>query len=271
MKYMTGLFLTLAIIYAALVGLLFVFQRQIMYAPDKAIGTPEQYGLSGFSDERTMSADGISIQLWYRKSNEGFPTIVYYHGNAAHLGDRAGILSALADKGFGVLAVSYRGYGKSEGSPSEQGLYQDARAAIQFLMDQKILAERLMLYGESLGTGVATQMATEYPVGGLILQAPYTSVAGRAAEIYYYVPVRYLIRDRYDSIDKIAKVKAPLLLFHGELDTIIPVIHGRRLFDRATCLKKAFFLSHTAHNDFDSSAISSHVLDFAREHHLVAP
>jgi fermentation-respiration switch protein FrsA (DUF1100 family) len=256
-------------IYCLLVLLLCLFQRRVMYQPTNDIQSPEQYGLSGFTDIRATASDGVKVQLWYRPANPGFPTIIYYHGNAWHLGNRAPILGALAGKGFGVLGLGYRGFGKSEGSPSEQGIYQDARAAIGFLKEQSIPVSQIMLFGESLGTGVAIQMATEYDVAGLILQAPYKSVAGRAAEIYFYVPVKWLIRDKFHSIDKIAKVKAPLLLFHGEIDPTIPIRHGRAIFEAATSPKRGFFLPGVAHNDFDSGMISAQVLDFAKEHRLV--
>jgi uncharacterized protein len=270
MQRMTYLLLFLIVTYAGLVALLYVAQRKLIYLPDKNIESPEAYGLSGFSDERATGSDGVAVQLWYHAAQTGFPTIVYYHGNASHIGNRAGILAALADQGFGVLGVSYRGYGKSAGAPSEQGIYADARAAIAFLTEnKKIPISSVALFGESLGTGVAVQMATEYPVAMLILQAPYKSVAGRAGELYYWVPVNFLIKDRFDSIDKIARVKAPLLIFHGELDTIIPIGHGRALYDKAASPKRSHFLPRVAHNDFDSGFISSHVLDFAREQGLI--
>jgi fermentation-respiration switch protein FrsA (DUF1100 family) len=268
---MTHFFLTLICLYTALVAGMYVFQRKLMYMPDKAIEAPEQYGLKGFRDLRTKTADGLSIQLWYRPATQGFPTIVYFHGNASNLANRSGIFSALTNVGFGLLAVSYRGYGKSEGEPSEAGLYADARAGIKFLAnDQRIPINQIMLYGESLGTGVAVQMATELPVAGLMLQAPYTSVVNRAAEIYFYVPVRLLIKDHYDSIGKIARVKAPLLIFHGMLDATIPLTHGKTLLDGANEPKHAFFFPSVGHTDFDSSLISVHVLDFARELKLIA-
>jgi len=271
MKRMTTLIYILLILYLALLGVMFVFQRHLLYHPDRNVGSPQQYGLSGFEDLRAKSTDGLSIQMWYRPAKEGFPTIVYYHGNASNLGNRAGIYGALADKGFGVLALSYRGYGKSEGEPSEQGLYDDARAAIGFLTDSKhIPIEKILVFGESLGTGVATQMATEYPVGGLILEAAYTSVAARAAEIYFYIPVKLLIRDRFDSLSKIAKVKCPILFFHGELDPTIPVAHGRALIAAVTAPKETYFFPDIHHNDFDSNVLSAHVLDFARKYRLVA-
>ncbi len=271
-KRMISFLYTVAIIYGLLVGALYYFQRNLLYMPDKNIGAPEQYGLEGFTDLRTTTADGVAIQLWYRKAAGNFPTIVYFHGNAAHIGNRAGKLYALAAQGFGVLAVSYRGYGASEGAPTETGLYQDARAAIEFLTKtHNVPLAQIMFYGESLGTGVAMQMATEYHIGGVVLEAPYTSVAARAAEIYFYVPVALLIKDRFDSLGKAPSLKAPLLLLHGELDQTIPVRQGRMLFSAVASPKKAIYFPHVNHNDFDSGVISAHVLDFAKEHRLIAP
>lgn len=263
--------LTFAVaIYILLIAYMYVSQRQMLYFPDKNLLSPSEYGLSGFEEIRVTSTDGTRVQLWYRPAQEGFPTVVYYHGNASHLGNRAGILDALADQGFGVLGLSYRGYGQSEGSPTEQGIYHDARAAINYLIEShNIQPGRIFLYGESLGTGVAVQMATEYQVAGIILQAAYTSVAARAAEIYFYIPVQMLIKDRFDSIHKIARVQAPLLLFHGELDNVIPIKQGRSLFDAAISTKKSFYLPGISHNDFDSGMISAHVLEFAKEHQLI--
>ncbi len=272
MKRMVTFLYIVAALYALILMGMYGFQRKLIYLPDKNIAAPEEYGLEGFRDLRTTAEDGLSVQLWYRPAVAGFPTICYFHGNASHLGDRAGILDALSRQGFGVLTVSYRGYGKSEGSPSEQGLYTDARAAIKFLTDsERLPLSRIMLYGESLGTGVAVQMATEFDVAALMLQAPYKSVAGRAAEIYFFIPVRLLIKDRFDSIDKIARVKAPLLIFHGDLDATIPVAHGKAMLAAATSRKRGIFFPQVSHNDFDSNLISSHVLDLAKEQGLITP
>jgi pimeloyl-ACP methyl ester carboxylesterase len=256
--------------YVALVVLLYRFQRRLIYHPDKRIGSPAQHGLDGFTQHMVRTPDSETIQLWHRAAGEGMPTVVYFHGNAANIGTRAPLLQSLAERGFGVLGVSYRGYGGSTGSPSETGLYNDARAAISFLLQQQHLPVRhIILFGESLGTGVAVQMATEYDVGALVLQAPYTSVAARAAEIHYYIPVQWLIKDVYDSLGKIQQIRAPLLVFHGELDTTIPMAHGRALFEAAYVPKHSVFFNHVGHNDFDSSVISEHVLAFSRTHNML--
>lgn len=267
---MVNFLLFIVVTYVSLMALMYGFQRKLMYLPDTNIASPEQYGLKGFSEHMIASADGTQIQIWFRKAEPTFPTILYFHGNASHLGDRAGIFSALASKGFGIVALSYRGYGKSAGSPSEEGLYEDARAAIEFLKTHASLGQ-IMLYGESLGTGIAVQMATEYDVAALALQAPYTSVAGRAAEMYFFLPVHLLIKDRFDSIHKIGKVKAPVLIFHGQNDAVIPVSHGKTLLEAANSPKQAFFMPGVEHNNFDSQIISEHVVDFAKRHQLIAP
>jgi len=258
------------IAYVLLVVLMSVFQKRFLYFPDKQIGLPEQYGLRGFTENILKSHDGIALQSWFKPPAPGMPVILYFHGNASHMGNRAGIYSALAGKGFGVLSLSYRGYGKSEGMPSEQGLYSDARTAVKFLTeDTKIPLSNIILYGESLGTGIAVQMATEYQVGGLILQAPYTSVVGRAAEIYFFIPVRKVLREHFNSLDKISKVKSPLLIIHGALDTTIPIRHGKTLLESANHPKESVFFDDVGHNNFDSAAIALNVMDFATRHGLL--
>lgn len=271
MYLMVTLLSTLLGLYLLLLTVMVVFQRTLIYHPGHEIQAPEHYALEGFEDLRVITPDHLSIQMWYHQASPGFPTIVYYHGNAFTLANRASILGALQRRGFGVLGVSYRGYGKSQGTPSEQGIYTDARTAISYLTDtKKIPLGRIMLFGESLGTGVSTQMASEYPVAGLILQAAYTSVAARAAEIYFYIPVQLLIRDRFDSLAKIGRVKAPLLMFHGELDQTIPAKHARTLLAAAVSPKELILFPQFSHNDFDSSVISDHVLGFARKYGLIA-
>lgn len=266
---MAYLIVLAVVAYGAVLGYLFLNQRRMIYHPETRIELPGVYGLTAF-EERFIRTDSAPLQLWLHRADAGMPTIVYFHGNATHIGNRAGIYQALAEKGFGVLAVSWRGYGKSVGTPSEAGLYEDARAALDYLSHElKVALKDTILYGESLGTGVAVQMATEYAVGALVLQAAYISVAQRAAELYPFIPVKLLIKDRYHSLSKIGRVKAPLLLFHGHLDSTIPLSHGKAVFDAATAPKQSVFFPQVNHNDFDSGVISEHVLAFAKEHGLI--
>ncbi len=261
------LLITITTLYIGVIVIMTIFQRQLLYLPNKDIGTPEQYGLSGFSEESIKTSDNVTIQTWFRPAKEKLPTILYFHGNASHIGNRAGIYSALAGKGFGVLAVSYRGYGKSEGTPNEQGLYNDGRAAIKFLTTNKnIPLNNIIIYGESLGTGVSTQMASEYKVGAVVLQAPYTSVSGRAAEIYFFIPVKLVMADHFDSLSKIDKITSPLLIVHGEMDETIPIRHGKTLLEAANQPKEATFFPDVGHNNFDSATVASTVFNFVKKY-----
>jgi fermentation-respiration switch protein FrsA (DUF1100 family) len=265
-----GIFIVVTIAYSALVFFLYGFQRHLIYHPQKPIQPPAEYGLSSFAEDFIKSPDNETLQLWYREATDGFPTVIYFHGNATNMGTRAAIFKSLSALGFGVLALSYRGYGKSSGSPSETGLYNDARSSIAYLLQQKhIPLHRIIIYGESLGTGVAVQMTTEFDIAALVLQAPYTSVAARAAEIYYYAPVNWLIKDSFNSLAKITSIRAPLLLFHGAKDDTIPIAHAKTLFDAAIVAKQSVFFDHIGHNDFDSSVISEHVLNFSRAHNIL--
>ncbi|MDX2073869.1 MAG: alpha/beta hydrolase [Alphaproteobacteria bacterium] len=248
-----------AIGYALLVLGMGLFQRRLMYLPTAGDIAPALYGLAHFTDMTIESEDGTRLQLWYHEAANGQPTIIYFHGNAGHLGDRVGIFAALAEKGFGVAAVSYRGYGKSEGRPHEKGIYADARAAIKWVRSRGIAPTRMAFYGESLGTGVAVKMATEFAPKHLFLQAPYTSVVRRAAEIYWFVPVRLLIRDHFDSLSLIRTVRTPLTIFHGRLDRVIPPQHSHELLDAANEPKRAIFFDTVGHVEFDNDILAQHV------------
>ncbi|MFD2262539.1 alpha/beta hydrolase [Lacibacterium aquatile] len=250
---------------------MWAFQRSLQYFPAKQIEEPSAYGLSGFSDLRLASGDGTPLQAWHRPARQGFPTILYFQGNGGNIAGRAGFFRLMGEAGFGVLALSYRGYGASAGNPSEEGFYQDARALIAYAERQlSLMPDRILIYGESIGTGVAVQMATEYPVAGLVLQAPYTSITDLAAASYPWLPARLLLKDRFESLSKIPKVKAPLLLFHGELDGVVPVSYGRALFAAANEPKQAVFYPGVHHADFDIAELTRRLMDFTRQYALVA-
>ncbi len=230
--------LILLAVYLVLVGAVFVMQRRLLYYPDAAYVTPESYGLPDFQAVELNSADNLRLNAWYHAADEGFPTILYLHGNAGNLSYRQEIFSLLAREGYGLLALSYRGYGGSEGSPSEAGLYSDAESTLDYLHDLKITDSSIIYYGESLGSGVATWLAEKHPPLALILNAPFTSVAERAGEIYWFIPARLMTLDKFDSISRIRQITAPLLIIHGDQDTIVPISHGRRLLEAAAAIIK---------------------------------
>lgn len=251
----------LAIFYAVLCAGMFFFQRKLMYFPYAARPSFSACGLQCAQEIGLVSADGTKLVACHISAREHFPTIVYFHGNAGNLEFRAPRFAAFSAAGFGVLAVNYRGYGGSEGSPYEEGIMTDARTAMRYAADiLKLPSSSLILYGESLGSGVAVRMAMEFPVAGIALEAPYTSVADRAAELYPFIPVRLLLRDHFHSLVHIKKVKAPLLILHGEQDRVIPARHGRALLEAANEPKRGVFYPHVDHVSFDYGEVTKELL-----------
>lgn len=208
-------------------------QRILMYVPDTERVAPDKLGLLGVREVVLRTPDGVNLIGWYGAARPGQPTLLYFHGNAGNLETRSGRVGEYLEKGRGMFMVSYRGYSGSGGKPTERNIIADAYLARQWLLDQGISSDDVIVYGESLGSSVAVQLAAKSEVGGVILDAPYTSIAEVGARIYPYLPVRALILDRYDSLSRIKKINAPLLIVHGAKDDLIPIEMGRELFDQA--------------------------------------
>lgn len=256
------IFAIIAIFYTAACAYLYLFQRDILYKPDKHLELPEKYNLNEASVIKLKTDDNIAITAWYIAPKATQPTIIYLHGNTANLGKRAKKFKEFAETGFGILALSYRGFGDSEGMPTEVGLYKDARAAIQYLTEKGLNKKDIILYGESLGTGVATQMATEDKFRALILEAPYDTIIARAAELYPIFPVRLLVKDQYLSVDKIARINTPLLIFHSKDDEVMPIHHGAKLFSAAKEPKKFIVFEHSGHTKFNHSELARLTMEY---------
>jgi uncharacterized protein len=235
--------------YAALIGGLYLFQRQLLYHPDKT--RPELLGLEqlGVREATLPTEDGLSLLAWYLPARGGRPVIVYFHGNGGHIGYRAERLLRFAQEGYGVLLSEYRGYGGNPGIPSETGFYIDGRAALAFLDREGVDSSRLVLYGESLGSGVAVALATEHDITALILEAPFTSVAEVAQCHFPYMPAARMVIDRFDSLSRIGGIKAPLLVLHGERDRVVPIRFGRALLDAAPEPKEGWFAPEAGHEN----------------------
>lgn len=164
---------------------------------------------------------------WYWPASAGQRTVAVMHGNAGHIGHRLGTAAPYVAAGYGVLLVEYRGYGGNPGRPSEEGLVADGRAALDWLAAEGVPPDRTVLYGESLGTGVAVRLATEYPVAGIVLEAPYTAVVDVARSRFWFLPVGLLLQDRFESLGRLADVSAPILVLHGTADRVIDLHTGR--------------------------------------------
>lgn len=221
---------------AALAGL-YVFQRDFIYLPglaQNAAALQTAQADPRFESFEAKTAGGLILKgLWARAEGK-FVTIAFFHGNADNVRTMAPVLSPLVNAGYGVLLVEYRGYNGQGGKPDEKGLYEDSRAFIEALKARGVEEKTIVLYGHSLGTGVATQMALEYPgIAALALAAPYLSVAKMAQHRFPIFPSELLTLDRFDNLAKIGQIKAPLLIGHGDKDIVIPISHGQRLFAAA--------------------------------------
>ncbi|MDE0056595.1 MAG: alpha/beta hydrolase [Defluviicoccus sp.] len=259
-------YLTAAVVgYALLTGGLYLGQRRLLYSPDRAPPDLALAGLDGMEPAALATDDGLSLLAWYAPARgTGKATLVYFHGNAGHIGHRAGKVRPYLDAGHGVLLVSWRGYGGNDGSPTEDGLYRDGRAAFAFLDRLGVASETTVVYGESLGSGVAVQMARERRVAGVVLESPYTSIPSVAAHHYWYLPAAWLVRDRFDSLSKIGGIGAPLLVLHGERDRVVPVEFGRELFAAAREPKTWRGFAQAGHDLYASGAADA-VLAFLSE------
>ena len=235
--------------YAALLLAAYLGQRRLMYFPDRTYTRPAEVGLAGVEERILKTPDGARVITWYGPAKPGQPTILYFHGNAGSLAVRAERIRRFMDEGWGVCMMTYRGYGGGTGSPSETANVADARLAYGALVQEGVDPASIILYGESLGTGVAVRLATERPAGGLILDAPYTSILEVAMQAYPFLPVRAFLKDRYESRNYIGQVHMPLLILHGELDGVIPVTMGRELAQLANEPKRLVTFPLAGHSN----------------------
>ena len=250
------------LIYAGILVLLRVYESRLIYFPGPErtlLAPPPSLGLPVERVE-IPTEDGVRLIAWAIPAEPGSPMwLLVCHGNAGNLSefDRPVHYAGLRQLGLNLLAFDYRGYGESGGSPSEAGLYRDADAAYRYLRDQRgIPSSRIILFGHSLGSAVAIDLASRVPSAGLIIEGALTSATDRGQEIYPYIPVRWIAASRFSSIDKISRVAAPKLFLHAERDEVIPVAHGRRLYEAARP-PKTFVELRGGHGDaFDVDSVT---------------
>ena len=233
MTWVLGLLAVAASLYLVVLLALFTFQRRLMYFPSVQQTVMPVSELPLARVLRLQTTDGEHLVAWYQPAVGDNALYLYFHGNGGSLIGRADLFGALASDGSGFLAIDYRGYGGSTGSPSERGLILDGEAAYNEALKLGYGPARLVVIGESLGSGVAVALAAEHPVRALVLDSAFTSTADVAASEYPIFPVRLLMTDTFDSLARIGRVRAPKLFLHGSADPIIPVALGRRLFEAA--------------------------------------
>ena len=249
-------------IYLSILLALYFMQRSMIYHPNPERPEPAAWNVADMSAVSLKTEDELSLLAWWKPPAEGRPAIVFFHGNGGHIGHRGFKARGFLDRGYGVLLVEWRGYGGNEGAPTEGGLYADGRAALKFLEQQGIGPKKIVLYGESLGSGVAVELASKGGGGALVLEAPFTSLVAAAADRFPVFPVRWLIRDRFDSRSKIDKVTVPLLIIHGDVDSVLPVALGRALLEKANDPKQGVFIPRAGHNNLYDFGAGGLVLAF---------
>lgn len=241
-----------AIIAYLLVALLaMLFEESLIFFPSPYPNGDWQPAGLGQEEVFFQAADGTRLHGWYVPHDHPRAVVLFCHGNAGNVTHRADSLRALHNGvGVAVFVFDYRGYGRSAGRPSEEGIIADARAARAWLADRTAVPEEeIVVLGESLGGAVAVHLAAEDGAGALVLESTFTSLADMGAELYPWLPVRYLIRTRLDSLSKIAKYRGPVLISHGDCDTIVPFAHGQRLFEAANEPKEFVAVTGCDHND----------------------
>ena len=237
------------ITYAFIAFGMYFGQRRFLYFPSAVRTAPADAGLPDVAEKIIQTADGEKVIAWYGKAKPGQPTLLYFHGNGGALEVRRERIAKYLARGRGVFMMSYRGYSGSSGVPSEAANVADGKLAYEVLLKEGVRAEDIIIYGESLGTSVATQVAVEKPARGLILDSPFTSIVDRAAEVYPWLPVGLLLSDRYETREHIRNVKVPLFILHGEADMVVPVAMGRALFALANEPKEIVTLPGAGHGD----------------------
>lgn len=237
MKFLFQLLVSIGVVYAALLVLLYFYQPKLVFLPEVAgrelIASPAAIGLA-HEEVWLRTSDGVTIHAWYVPGPKNGRTLLFFHGNAGNISHRLDSLEIFNELGLNVLMVEYRGYGQSDGRPSERGTRLDARAAWEYLVAKRgVAAENIVVFGRSLGGAVAAQLVRDRRPAGVVLESSFTSVPDIGTEIYPWLPVRYLSTIRYDSLAFIGEFEFPVLIVHGPKDDIIPFHHGRRLFEAA--------------------------------------
>jgi fermentation-respiration switch protein FrsA (DUF1100 family) len=246
-NFFLELIIGIIVIYASVLILLFIFQRSLMYHPQENNYFGDKLEVE-IEKVKIKTSDDIDLLGWFHKKDlKKFKTIVYFHGNAGNLENRIYKLNHFKDMDVNFLIIAWRGFSGNSGKPTEKGLYNDAKRAIIWLKKLGLTEKDIVIYGESLGTGVATEIAQNSNFAGLVLETPFTSMIDAAKNFYPYIPVSLLLKDKYDNQNKIKNINIPVLVMHGEVDQIVPFWMGKRIFEIANEPKYSYFTKFDDH------------------------
>jgi fermentation-respiration switch protein FrsA (DUF1100 family) len=246
-KYLYLAISSIILVYLVVISFIYFYQRSLLYHPSENNYLDEKINFN-YQEIFIRTDEDIKLKSWFiEKDLKNFKTILFFHGNAGNLFNRVHKLNELNKLDLNILIISWRGFSGNKGKPTEKNLYHDAGEAVKWLNGRGVNNKNIILYGESLGTGVATELGKSNIFGGIILESPFTSIA-KAAKIYYpYLPINLVLKDRYDSIEKIQSITAPILIMHGKKDNIVPQKMGLELFQKANQPKFSYFPENDDH------------------------
>lgn len=224
-------------------------ERNFVFFPAKPLMySPEQLGMD-FDDVSFSASDGVRLNAWMIKASDDAPMVLWFHGNAGNIADRLENARLLVDRGLSLFMVDYRGYGKSEGAPSEDGIYADGQGAYDYLMSRGVEPQNLIVFGRSLGSSVAVYVASNNKCAGVILESAFTNMADMARVHFPIIPGMGGFKHKFNSTDRIRSISAPILFTHGDEDELVPYDLGRRLYEAASAKKEFYTIRGAHHND----------------------
>ena len=234
-------------IYFLVLVFLYFYQRNLLYHPNENNYSEDKISVD-IENVRIKTSDNIELLGWYHEKNlKDFKTLIFFHGNAGSLENRIHKLNHFRDMNINFLIIAWRGFSGNKGNPSEQGLYEDGKSAIDWLIKKGVSEKNLILYGESLGTGVATHLAQNKNFAGVILETPFTSMIDAAKKFYPYIPVKLLLKDKFENYKKIKNINSPILIMHGEVDQLVPFSMGEKIYEIANEPKYSYFTKYDNH------------------------
>ena len=245
--YFLQFILTIFVIYFLVLVFLYFYQRSLLYHPNENNYSGDKISVD-IEKVKIQTSDNIELLGWYHEKNlTDYKTLVYFHGNAGSLENRIHKLNHFQDMNINFLIIAWRGFNGNKGKPSERGLYVDGKSAIDWLIKKGVDEKNLILYGESLGTGVATHLAQNKNYAGVILETPFTSMVDAAKNFYPYVPINLLLKDKFENFKKVKNINAPILVMHGEVDQIVPFSMGKKIYEIANNPKYSYFTKYDDH------------------------
>jgi len=251
-----NIFLVILLLYFFIVIFLFFYQRKLLYHPSENNYLDD--GSLNHKIEKVYIPSDQKLVAWYFKKNPKYKTLLFFHGNAGKIDNRIYKLNEFSKLDLNYLIFAYRGFSGNEGKPSEKGLYKDARATKYWLNLNNIEDSKIILYGESLGTSIAVDLAKEFDFSGIILESPFTSMQELAKIYYPYLPIKLLLKDKFKTDEKISNINSPILIMHGKKDKIVPFFMGEKMFNLAKNPKYSFFVDYDDHMmDYSNNLLNS--------------